>query len=127
KLRIFNAMRPLVAAELVRGQFEGYREEKGVAPDSQIETFAALRLHIDTWRWAGVPFYIRAGKRLAVTATEVIVELKQPPLSIFDDARPCQSNYFRFRISPDVLIAISARVKRPGAAMVGQAAELIAH
>jgi glucose-6-phosphate 1-dehydrogenase len=126
KLRIFSAMRPLIPEEVVRGQFQGYRDENGVAADSQVETFAALRLNIETWRWAGVPFYIRAGKRLAVTATEVIVELKQPPQIIFDDSQPCQPNYFRFRISPDVLIAVAARVKRPGEAMVGEAAELIA-
>jgi glucose-6-phosphate 1-dehydrogenase len=126
KLRIFNAMRPLVAAEVVRGQFHGYRDEKGVAPDSQVETYAALRLNIETWRWAGVPFYIRTGKRLATTATEVVVELKQPPQILFDDSPPCQSNYFRFRISPDVLIAVATRVKQPGEAMAGEAAELIA-
>jgi glucose-6-phosphate 1-dehydrogenase len=126
KLRIFNAMRPLVPAEVVRGQFQGYRDEKGVAPDSQVETYAALRLNIETWRWAGVPFYIRTGKRLAATATEVVVKLKQPPQILFDDSPPCQSNYFRFRISPDVLIALATRVKRSGEAMVGEAAELIA-
>jgi glucose-6-phosphate 1-dehydrogenase len=126
KLRIFNAMRPLVATEAVRGQFRGYRDEEGVTPDSQVETFAALRLEIETWRWAGVPFYIRTGKRLPVTATEVIVELKEPPQIVFDDSQPCQPNYFRFRISPDVLIAVVTRVKRSGEAMVGEAAELIA-
>jgi glucose-6-phosphate 1-dehydrogenase len=126
KLRIFNAMRPLVSAEVVRGQFQGYRNEKGVAPDSRVETYAALRLTIETWRWAGVPFYIRTGKRLATTATEVVVELRQPPQILFDDSPPYQSNYFRFRISPDVLIALATRVKQPGEAMVGEAAELIA-
>jgi glucose-6-phosphate 1-dehydrogenase len=126
KLRIFNAMRPLVPAAVVRGQFQGYRDEKGVAPDSRVETYAALRLNIETWRWAGVPFYIRTGKRLAATATEVVVELKQPPQIVFDDSSPCQSNYFRFRISPDVVIALATRVKRSGEAMVGEAAELIA-
>jgi glucose-6-phosphate 1-dehydrogenase len=126
KLRIFSAMRPLIPAELTRGQFRGYRDEQGVASDSQVETFVALRLHIDTWRWAGVPFYIRTGKRLAVTATEVIVELKQPPQITFDDSQPCRSNYFRFRISPDVMIALATQVKRPGDAMIGEAAELIA-
>ena len=84
KLRIFRAMRPLDPNEVVRGQFRGYRDEKGVAKDSQVETFAALRLHIDTWRWADVPFYIRAGKCLPITATEVRVTLKRPPLAIFD-------------------------------------------
>lgn len=126
RLRIFSAMRPLDPLEVVRGQFQGYRDEKGVAPESQVETFAALRLHIDTWRWAGVPFYIRTGKRLALTATEVIVELKRPPQIIFDDTPPYRSNYFRFRIGPDVVIALATQVKRPGEAMVGEAAELIA-
>src|SRR5450631_4449277 len=104
KLRLFRAMRPLDPNEVVRGQFRGYRAEKGVAKDSQVETFAALRLHIDTWRWADVPFYIRTGKCLPLTATEVIVTLKAPPLAIFDsaDAMPC--NYFRLRLSPEVVI-----------------------
>src|SRR6476661_1778312 len=85
KLRLFRAMRPLRPADVVRGQFKGYRDEPGVKPDSQIETFAAMRLHIDTWRWAGVPFYIRTGKCMPLTATEVMVELKCPPMAIFDD------------------------------------------
>ena len=125
KLRVIRSMRPLVPAEVVRGQFEGYRDEDGVAPDSQVETFAALRLHIDTWRWAGVPFYIRAGKRLPVTTTEVMVKLKRPPQATFDVA-PTAPNYFRFRLSPDVLLSVGARVKAPGEAMVGEAVELIA-
>ncbi|MGA8276895.1 MAG: glucose-6-phosphate dehydrogenase [Rhodanobacteraceae bacterium] len=126
KLRLLRAMRPLDPAEVVRGQFRGYRDEAGVAKDSDVETFAALRLHIDTWRWAGVPFYIRAGKCLPVTTTEVIVDLKCPPLSVFDDIRPAQSNYFRFRLSPDVVISAGTRVKVPGDAMRGNAVELIA-
>lgn len=126
KLRVFQAMRPLDPREVVRGQFKGYREEKGVAPDSQVETFAALRLHIDTWRWAGVPFYIRAGKRLPLTATEVMVDLKCPPLPVFDEITPAQSNYFRFRLSPEVVISAGARVKQAGEAMRGEAVELIA-
>ena len=100
KLRLFRAMRPLDAKQVVRGQFRGYRDEPGVAPDSQVETFAALCLHIDTWRWAGVPFYIRTGKCLPITTTEVIVDLKSPPVAIFDEIDPAQSNYFRFRLSP---------------------------
>jgi glucose-6-phosphate 1-dehydrogenase len=127
KLRVFKAMRPLQPEAVVRGQFVGYRREPGVAPDSQVETFAALRIEIDTWRWAGVPFYIRAGKRLPVTVTEVIVELKQPPQAIFDHGAACRPNCFRFRISPDVLIAITAQVKRPGEGMFGEATELVAH
>ena len=125
KLRIFRAMRPLAPADLVRGQFRGYRAEPGVAGDSRVETFAALRLHIDTWRWADVPFYIRTGKCLPVTATEVIVELRRPPQALFDDADPGRPNHFRFRLGPDVLIATGARVKAPGEAMVGRHVELV--
>jgi glucose-6-phosphate 1-dehydrogenase len=126
KLRLFRAMRPLDPKEVVRGQFRDYRAEKGVAKDSQVETFAALRLHIDTWRWAGVPFFIRTGKCLPVTATEVIVTLKAPPLAIFDssDAMPC--NYFRLRLSPEVVIGTGALVKRNGEEMRGEPVELIA-
>jgi glucose-6-phosphate 1-dehydrogenase len=126
KLRLLRAMRPLDPAEVVRGQFRGYRDEKGVAADSAVETFAAVRLHIDTWRWAGVPFYIRAGKCLPVTTTEVIVDLKCPPLSVFDDIGAAQSNYFRFRLSPDVVISAGTRVKLPGEAMRGEPVELVA-
>jgi glucose-6-phosphate 1-dehydrogenase len=126
KLRLFRAMRPLDPRQVVRGQFRGYREEAGVAPDSQVETFAAMCLHIDTWRWAGVPFYIRAGKRLPRTATEVKIDLKSPPLEIFDEAMPASPNYFRFRLSPEVVIAAGARVKRPGEKMCGDAMELVA-
>ena len=127
KLRLLRAMRPLQPAQVVRGQFRGYRDEAGVAPHSRVETFAALCLHIDTWRWAGVPFYIRAGKRLPVTATEVVVSLKSPPLAIFDEAPATPSNYFRFRLGPEVVIAAGTRVKRPGEEMRGQGAELLAH
>ena len=126
KLRLFSAMRPLSPAQVVRGQFRGYRDEAGVARDSQVETFAALKLCIDTWRWAGVPFYIRAGKRLPITATEVKVDLKIPPLAIFDRADPAQSNYFRFRLSPEVVISAGARVKRTGDEMRGEPVELVA-
>jgi glucose-6-phosphate 1-dehydrogenase len=123
---LFRAMRPLDPKQVVRGQFRGYRDEPGVAADSQVETFAALCLHIDTWRWAGVPFYIRAGKCLPVSATQVIVDLKCPPVAIFDEIKPAQSNYFRFRLSPEVVISAGARVKRPGEEMVGDAVELVA-
>jgi len=126
KLRLFRAMRPLDAACVVRGQFRGYRDEKGVAANSQVETFAAVCLHIDTWRWAGVPFYIRAGKCLPITTTEVMVRLKCPPLAIFDDISPATSNYFRFRLSPEVTISTGARVKRHGEDMRGEPVELIA-
>ena len=114
KQRAFRAMRPLSPADVVRGQFRGYRNEKGVASDSQVETFAAVKLHIDTWRWAGVPFYIRAGKQMPVTATEVFVELKRPPQAVFDPITQSQADYFRFRLSPDVSISLGARAKLPG-------------
>jgi glucose-6-phosphate 1-dehydrogenase len=126
KLRLLRAMRPLDPQQVVRGQFRGYRDEKGVAPDSQVETFAALRLHIDTWRWAGVPFYIRTGKCLPVATTEVMVDLKCPPLRVFDECTSSQSNYFRFRLSPEVVISAGALVKEPGGAMRGEAVELVA-
>src|SRR3984885_7679240 len=126
KLRLFRAMRPLNPKEVVRGQFKGYRDEPGVAKDSQIETFAALCLHIDTWRWAGVPFYIRAGKCLPLSATEVTVTLHRPPLSIFDSIEAAPRNYFRLRLSPEVVISEGALVKRNGEQMRGDPVELIA-
>jgi glucose-6-phosphate 1-dehydrogenase len=126
KLRIFRAMRPLDPKEVVRGQFRGYRSEPGVAKDSQVETFAALRLHIDTWRWAGVPFYIRAGKNLPITATEVRVTLKRPPLAIFDPSDTMPANYFRLRLSPEVVIGEGALAKINGEDMRGAPVELIA-
>ncbi len=126
KLRLFRAMRPLDPKEVVRGQFKGYRDEAGVAKDSQIETFAALCLHIDTWRWADVPFYIRAGKCLPLSATEVTVTLKRPPLSIFDPGESTPRNYFRLRLSPEVVISEGALVKRNGEQMRGEPVELVA-
>jgi glucose-6-phosphate 1-dehydrogenase len=126
KLRLLNAVQPLQSDQIVRGQFRGYREEKGVAADSKIETFAALRLQIDTWRWAGVPFYIRAGKHMPVTATEVMVTLKAPPLAIFRARPAAKSNYFRFRLSPEVVISAGTLVKEPGEEMRGEATELVA-
>lgn len=126
KIRVFRAVRDLAPEDVVRGQFHGYHNEEGVAPDSQVETFAAVRLHIDTWRWQGVPFCIRAGKRLPVTATEVLVELKCPPQRVFDEIEPGRSNYFHFRLSPDVFISLGARTKVPGEAMVGEEVELLA-
>ena len=127
KIRIFKAIRPLTPADIVRGQFRGYRDNEGVAPDSQVETFAALRLHIETWRWSGVPFYIRTGKQLPVTSTDVLVELKRPPQIVFDDIASGQANYVRFRLSPDVFISVGARVKVPGEEMAGEDINLIAH
>ena len=126
KFRLLKSIKTLTPADVARGQFRGYLDEEGVAPHSQVETLAAVRLHIDTWRWAGVPFYIRAGKRLPVTATEVLVELKRPPQVVFQDATPGPPNYFRFRLSPDVFISAGAKVKTPGEEMVGEDVELIA-
>src|SRR5579884_1566039 len=125
KARIFKAMRPLDPASVVRGQYQGYLQEDGVSPTSQVETFAAVRLFLDTWRWAGVPFYIRAGKCLPETATEILVELKTPPQAVFGEEEPPQSNYYRFRLSPDIVISLGARAKVPGEAMWGEGVELI--
>ena len=119
-------MRPLAPGDLVRGQYRGYQEVRGVAPDSTTETFAALRLHLDTWRWSGVPFYVRTGKCLPVTATEVLVEMRRPPQAVFHEPEPADAGYFRFRLSPDMSISLGARAKKPGEAMVGEAVELYA-
>ncbi|MGE0360915.1 MAG: glucose-6-phosphate dehydrogenase [Vicinamibacterales bacterium] len=126
KAQAFRSMRPLSPAEVVRGQFRGYRGEDGVATDSAVETFAAVRLHIDSWRWAGVPFYIRAGKHLPITATEVLVELKRPPVSVFADCDAARPNHFRFRLSPRVVLSLGARAKTPGERMRGEDVDLIA-
>lgn len=126
KSHIFKAMRPLEPGSVVRGQFRGYRQEPGVAPDSQVETFAAVKLYLDTWRWAGVPFYIRAGKNMPVTCTEVLVQLKDPPHTVFNENVQEHVNHFRFRLSPEVLVALSARSKLPGEGMHGEEVDLIA-
>ena len=126
KALLLKSMRPLDPSNVVRGQYRGYRQEDGVAPDSQVETFAAVKVHIDNWRWANVPFYIRAGKCLPATATEIIVELKQPPKYVFGEHKPYHSNHFIFRISPVVRISIGARAKTPGEAMREQEVELYA-
>ena len=124
KAKMLRAVRPLEEGDVVRGQYEGYRSEDGVAPDSDVETFAAVRLHIDSWRWEGVPFFIRAGKRLPVTATEVIVELRKPPQQVFD-AAPAEANYVRFRLGPDrISIGMGVRVKQPGTKLEGRSVEL---
>jgi glucose-6-phosphate 1-dehydrogenase len=122
KEKIFRCIRPLSSENLVRGQFGGYQREPGVAPGSQVETFAAVHLQIDSWRWEGVPFYIRAGKCLPVTVTEVLVELRRPPQVIFREA--LSRDTVRFRLGPEVEIAIGARAKAPGEAMVGEKIEL---
>ena len=121
QVKVFRTIPPLRPEDLVRGQFRGYRKEEGVAPDSTVETFAAVRLHIESWRWDGVPFLIRAGKSLATTTTEVLVTLCRPPLTRLC---PGETNYVRFRLSPDVTIAIGARVKRPGERMDSEPTEL---
>jgi glucose-6-phosphate 1-dehydrogenase len=126
KTRILNAIDPLTRSSIVRGQYRGYRQVTGVAPDSNVETFAAVRVKVETWRWAGVPFYIRAGKCLPVTAAEILVELRKPPQAIFEDVQPSHPNHLRFRISPMVETAVAARTKIPGEAMVGQEVELLA-
>ena len=126
KASIFHAMRPLSADEVVRGQYAGYRQERDVAADSDVETFCALSLHIDSWRWAGVPWYLRSGKRLPQTAAEVLVQLMPPPQQIFADSGPVdgRANYVRFRLSPTSSIALAARVKRGGKGFVGEQREL---
>jgi glucose-6-phosphate 1-dehydrogenase len=124
KVKVLKAIPPLDAKDVVRGQFRGYRNENGVAPHSQVETFAALRLEVNSWRWKGVPFYIRAGKSLPVTCTEVIVRLRQPPV-LFSTC--CSGpNYLRFRISPEVTIALGASVMDPEERMIGRSVELLA-
>ena len=126
KAAVFHAMRPLKTGDVVRGQYAGYRKEPAVAGDSDVETFCALRLFIDSWRWAGVPWYLRSGKRLAETAAEVFVELKPPPQRLFADSAPAKSpaNYLRFRLSPNSAVALAARVKRDGKEFVGDQREL---
>ena len=126
KAALLHAIEPLDPAKVVRGQFAGYRDEAGVAPDSTVETYAALELTIDTWRWAGVPVFIRAGKCLPLTTTEVMVELNAPPQVVFGEREPPQGNYYRFRLGPDVVIALGARAKVPGEAMTGENVELVA-
>ena len=124
--KVFQEMRPLTPDDVVRGQYAGYRKEPDVAKDSDVETFCALRLFIDSWRWEGVPWYLRSGKYLAATATEVVVELKAPPQRLFADSAAGigQTNYLRFRISPNSAIALAARVKRAGKEFAGDQREL---
>ena len=126
KAKVFQAMRPLTADDLVRGQYVGYRQEPGVAKRSDVETFCAMRLSIDSWRWGGVPWYLRSGKCMPSTATEVLVELKTPPQNLFADSQQANgmANYIRFRLSPKSAIALAARVKRAGQEFVGDQREL---
>jgi glucose-6-phosphate 1-dehydrogenase len=124
KVKVLKAISPLDPKNLVRGQFRGYRQEPGVAADSKVETFAALKLHIDSWRWRGVPFYIRAGKSLAVTCTEILVRLRQPP-TMFRHYE-LQSNYVRLRISPDVVLGVGLNVTSPVEETHNELSELLA-
>jgi glucose-6-phosphate 1-dehydrogenase len=119
-------METLRPRDLVRGQFNGYRDEPGVASDSDVETFAAVRLHIDSWRWNGVPFYVRAGKNLPCECTEVRVELHRPPQRVFAEYErtPHDTNYMRFQFNPKIAIAIGARAKSPGEGFKGEEVEL---
>ena len=125
RARLLRAVKPLDPGHIARGQFRGYRKEPGVAADSQVETFIAVQLFIDSWRWAGVPFYIRAGKCLPVTSTTITVEFKRPPRETFGEIVPAFSNHLRFRLSPDVLIGLGLRVKTPGERRVGEDVELV--
>ena len=124
RARLIQSIRPLDRSSVVRGQFRGYRDEPGVAADSAVETYVAARLHIDTWRWAGVPFYIRAGKRLPVTDTEALVEFRRPPMELFGELIPSRSNHLRLHLGPDVRIELGLRVKVPGDQLIGEDVEL---
>src|SRR5204862_7350022 len=124
KVKVLIAIPPLREKDVIRGQFRGYRREQGVAPDSPVETFAALRLNVDSWRWQGVPFYIRAGKSLPVTCTEIVVRLREPPI-VFPTC--CRSrNYFRFRVSPNVTAAFGLTVMDQQEKLIGEQTELLA-
>src|SRR5208337_1760480 len=123
KVALLKAIRPVDPANVVRGQYRGYRSVPGVRPDSVVETFVALRLYVDSWRWAGVPVFIRAGKRLPVTAAEVIAEFHEPPRAVFGEESRTR-DHVRMRLGPDVCIAVGLRVKRPGDRMAGEDVEL---
>ncbi len=124
KAKVLRAIVPVRQQSVVRGQFAGYQDEAGVARDSPVETFVALRCHIDTRRWSGVPFYVRAGKRLPATATEVLVRLRRPTARSLGEGRLAAPNYLRFALSPDIAISLGAQVKAQGEAMAGQDVEL---
>ena len=123
--KVLRTVRPMRPDNMVRGQFRGYRDEPGVSKESYMATYAALRLAVDSWRWEGVPFYVRAGKSLAQTVTEVTIEFKNPPQVVFTEPTPAIGNYVRFRLSPHVAIALGARAKRPGEGMSGRPVELL--
>jgi glucose-6-phosphate 1-dehydrogenase len=127
KMKVLRAVSHPDRRGIVRGQYQGYRDEPGVAAHSDVETFAALRFEIDSWRWADVPFFVRTGKRLPVTATEVMATFRRPPQRLFDESLPPRANYLRFRLGPDrVAIALGTRIKSPGEAMTGHETELYA-
>jgi glucose-6-phosphate 1-dehydrogenase len=127
KVKVLSAMPPLDPKAVVRGQYDGYQNEEHVAADSDVETFVALRAEIDSWRWAGVPFYIRAGKRLATTATEVLVEFKRPPRLFFarSDTEPPHPNHLLFRLKPGERVAVSVQIKQPGDALHSRPVDLV--
>jgi glucose-6-phosphate 1-dehydrogenase len=127
KVALLKAVRPLRPTDVVRGQYRGYRTEKGVAPDSRVETYVAVRLAIENARWAGVPFGIRTGKSLAATFTDVHVRFKQPANGLFDSQAAGHCNEICFRLSPDVSISLTARLKTPGEAMIGEDVRLAEH
>ena len=126
KAKVFQAMRPVLADDLVRGQYEGYRQEAHVDPSSDVETYCALRVFVDSWRWSGVPWFLRSGKCLAHDALEVLVQLKAPPQRLFEDSQPQEgrANYLRFRLSPSSALALAARVKTSGKEFIGDQREL---
>jgi glucose-6-phosphate 1-dehydrogenase len=127
KSELMRAIRPLKVEDVVRGQYEGYRKVSGVAPGSAVETFVAIKLEIDSWRWAGVPIYVRAGKLMPVTCTEALIEFKRPPKETFGELVPNTSAHMRIRVSPDMTIGLGVRVKTPGERMVGRDVELELH
>jgi glucose-6-phosphate 1-dehydrogenase len=124
KVKVLKAIPPLETNNIVRGQFRGYRQESGVKPDSQVETFAALRLEVDSWRWKGVPFYIRAGKNLPMNCTEVLARFRKPPTIIGEGL--LSQNHLRFRISPEMTIAVGTTVMAPGEMLKGESVEMVA-
>lgn len=126
QIRVFRAIKPLTPQSFVRGQYRGYLDVPGVKKDSTTETFCALRLEIDSWRWAGVPFLIRAGKALAHKATEAVVELNQPPRLLFADPKTPQpaTNRLRFRLGQDPGVTLTVQAKRPGEGMVSEPVDL---
>ncbi|HMG84313.1 MAG TPA: glucose-6-phosphate dehydrogenase [Terracidiphilus sp.] len=127
KAELMRAIRPLGQNDVVRGQYKGYRSVSGVAPGSLVETFVAIKVQIESWRWAGVPIYVRAGKMLPVTSTEALIEFKRPPRETFGEIVPASSAHMRIRMSPDMTIGLGVRVKTPGERMVGRDVELEMH